>query len=295
GIGWMRAVDAFGVPAAIGQIVLGAVTLLYLYGLGNYLAKVGRRPAVVVEDLRVLPGRAGLAAMTMAGMLMAAALASHSEALARTVLVLAMAGHGLVLVLVTRGFLVGPAEARRVTPVFHLVYVGLIVAPLAAVPLGWMELSVWIFRLAAVAAVLIWLASLLQFAREDVPAPLRPLLAIHLAPAALLGTVAMLLGMPAVALGFGGLAIVLMALMVARLPWMLAAGFSPLWGAFTFPLAAFSSLMMMLAGAGYGGAFLALGGIGLAFATVFIPWVMVKVAQMWLKGQLAVKTNAAVA
>lgn len=292
---WGRTVDAFNFTPAVGQFLIGAVTLLYLYLLANYLAKVGKRPGVVREDLKVLPGRAGLAAMSMSGMLLAVALLPISTALAKVALVLAVAGHAVFALMFLFALLTGPAEARTVTPVMHLTFVGFIVSPFAALPLGWTAFATFVFWGALAAAAVIWLASLMQFIQKDVPPPLRPLLAIHVAPASLLGTVALLLGKGALGLAFGLLAIALLAALLVRAKWVIAAGFSPLWGAFTFPLAAFSSLMMVLGAAGYGEVFRILGGVFLVAATFFIPWVLTKVIQLWLKGQLAVKTNAAVA
>lgn len=292
---WGRAPDAFGISGAVGQVLTGAVTLLFLFALGNYLAKLYARPGVVIEDLKVLPGRAGLAAMTMALMLLAVAVLPWSEALARAVLAIGFAGHTVVMLLITRALLTGPAEARTVTPVFHLTFVGFIVSPFAALPLGWTEFATAVFWITLVAAVLIWIASAVQFARKDVPAPLRPLLAIHSAPASLLAIVALLLGHGALGVAIGIWALALVAALVARARWLLAAGFSPLWGAITFPLAAFASLMMVLGAAGYGGGFRLIGAVALVAATGFIPYVVVKVGQMWLKGALGPKTNAAVA
>ncbi len=292
---WARTPDAFGLPAGIGQALMGAVTLLYLYVLGNYLAKLIARPSVLVDDLKVLPGRSGLATMSMAGMMLAVAVMPYSQAVAKVVLVLALVMHTLVALLVIRALLTGPAEARTVSPVFHLVFVGFIVSSFAAVSLGWLTFATLMFWVMLVAAVLIWLASLFQFIKKDVPAPLRPLLAIHLAPASLLGSVALMLGMGRVGLGFGLFAILILALLLVRLRWLIAAGFSPLWGSFTFPIAAFASLMMMLGAAGYDEIFRILGGLALVGATFLIPWILVKVGQMWLKGELAAKTNSAVA
>ena len=292
---WLRTPDAFGAPAGFGQLLSGAMVLIYLFTAGHYIAKVAARPGVVAEDLKTLPGRAGLAALTMSGMLFALALVPYAPLLARVALVLAILGHVAVLALVIRNLVTGPAEGRKVTPVFHLTFVGLIVSPIPALQLGWHGYASAIFWLTLAAALVIWALSALQFARETPPAPLRPLLAIHLAPAALLGTVAMLLGYAGLGLAFGAVAIVLLAALLAGGRWITEAGFSPFWGAFTFPLASFASLMMILAGAGYGGVFKILGGLALVAATFLIPWIAVKVGQMWLKGGLAVKTNAAVA
>ncbi len=46
---WGRTEDAFNFTPAVGQLLLGAVTLLYLYLLGSYLAKVAKRPGVVAK------------------------------------------------------------------------------------------------------------------------------------------------------------------------------------------------------------------------------------------------------
>ena len=238
-VAWSRTPDAFGMPAGIGQLLLGAMALLFLYLGGHMVAKIAARPAVAAEDLKTLPG--------------------------------------------------------RVTPVFHLTFVGLIVSPIPALQLGWQGFGEVVFWATLVAAVLIWAASALQFARETVPPPLRPLLAIHLAPASLLGTVALLLGYGTLGLAFGALAIVLFVALLVSGRWVTAAGFTPFWGAFTFPLAAFSSLMMILGAAGAGEVFRILGGLALVAATFFIPWVAMKVYQLWIKGVLAEKTNSATA
>lgn len=292
---WSRAPDVFGAPAGFGQLLSGAMVLIYLFTAGHYVAKAAARPGVVVEDLKTLPGRAGLAALTMTGMLFASALVPYSLLLANVALVLAILGHAAVLALVIKGLVTGPVEGRKVTPVNHLTFVGLIVSAIPASQLGWYGYAAAIFWATLVAAVVIWALSAVQFARETPPPPLRPLLAIHLAPASLLGTVALLLGLPGLGLMFGIFAIVLLAALLAGGRWITKAGFSPFWGAFTFPLSAFASLMMILAGTGYGDVFRILGGGALIGATFFIPWVAVKVGQVWLKGGLAVKTNAAVA
>ncbi|PID35167.1 MAG: tellurium resistance protein [Rhodobacterales bacterium] len=293
GLAWRRAAESFSVPGQIADMILGAVTLLYLFAVVAYLAKLVQRPGVFREDLRVLPGRAGLAAMMLSGMLLAATLVVFSTAWAQVALVLAVAGQVVLAATIAHELITGPKEARGVTPVWHLSFVGFILSPLAALPLGWGVYNVVVLWGTMALAVVIWGLSIRQFIQRDVPAPLRPLLAIHLAPASVLGTVALLSGLPQVALGFGLLAIVILAGLVGTARWVTQAGFSPLWGAFTFPLAAFSTLMQMLALAGYGEVFRILGGLSLVAATLIIPPIAYKIMQMWAKGTLAAKTNAA--
>lgn len=294
-VAWGRTTDTFGMPAAIGQLLMGAMVLLFLYVAGMYIAKIAKRPAVVADDLKILPGRAGLAAFSMSMMLFAVALIPYAPMLAQGVLVLAVAMHAVFLAIIVVKLVTGPAEARTVTPVFHLTFVGFIVSPIAALQFGWQSFGTLVFWAALVAAVVIWGLSLRQFIKQSVPAPLRPLLAIHLAPASLLGTVAALLGMGDIARGFGFFAIAIFIVLAGSWKWIGAAGFSPFWGAFTFPLAAFSSLMMILASAGYGEVFRVFGGVALVAATFFIPWIAMKIYQLWIKGVLADKTNSATA
>ncbi|WP_415182961.1 tellurium resistance protein [Phaeovulum sp.] len=289
-LAWRRGAGEFGVPQGAADMLMGAVTLLFIFSTITYVAKLMRRPAVVNDDLKVLPGRAGLAAGVLCLYLFAGALTPFSAEQARPVLILGLAVHLVLALLLVRLFITGPAEQRRVTPVWHLSFTGFIVAAMVAQGLGLSGLTWGLFWLSLLVAVLIWVISADQFRRLRVPAPLRPLLAIHLAPASLLGVVALGMGMPGLALGFGVLSVLLLAAMVLGVRWLLAAGFSPLWGALTFPLAATANFWVAL-----GGAWRIPGGILLVLATLIIVPIAVQVLKLWAKGQLAVKTNAAIA
>jgi tellurite resistance protein len=139
-----------------------------------------------------------------------------------------------------------------------------------------------------VLAALIWGVSLWQLTRRVPPAPLRPLLAIHLAPASLFASVAGLLGMTMLghAMTILGLGILVALVLAGR--WITESGFSPLWGAFTFPLAAYASAML-INGWVLPGVLLTVLALG---ANLSIAW---RVIRMWPGGKLAGKTNAATA
>lgn len=291
GLAWRRGTEAFGLAAAPGELILGAVTLLYLFCLAAWMAKPMRRPAVIVEELRVLPGRAGMAAMSLSMMCLAAVLVPYSPGLATAVTGLALALHLGIVVLTVRLALTGPEEARTVTPVWHLTFVGFIVAPLAGIPLGHETVARAILLLTIPVAAGIWAVSLWQLATRRPPAPLRPLLAIHLAPASLFAMVAGLLGLTAPGLGFLALAAAILLALLLSGRWIVEAGFSPLWGAFNFPFAAFTSALFVLSG-GAGPLRLA-GAVALAVATVAIPVIAVRVLRSWAQGGLAARTNAA--
>lgn len=295
GLAWRRASVAWGVPEAVGELLLGAFTLIWAFAALAYLAKMARRPSVILDDVRILPGRAGLATMTQGAMLVAAALAPHAPHMSAIVLVAAVAGHALIAALSAWALATGPKEQRHVTPVWHLTFVGFIVAPIAALPLGLVTLAQGCTIFAAIMAGIVYGVSIAQLAREAPPAPLRPLLAIHLAPMALFGLAAAGFGKPMIALAFGVLALLVLGALLIRARFLTVAGFSPFWGAFTFPFAAFASLMLVLAvmdvpgAAGFG----LIGLLALLAGSVMIPAIAVKVLQMWAKGTLAARTNAA--
>jgi tellurite resistance protein len=291
GHAWRRGAEAFGLPGGPAELILGAVTLLYLFCLVAWLAKPLRRPGVIVEELRVLPGRAGLAAMSLSMMMLAATLVPYSRGLATVVALVAFATHAGLAALVARLILTGPEEARSVTPVWHLTFVGFIFGPLAGIPLGFETAARLILFAMIPAALGIWSVSLWQLFNRVPPAPLRPLLAIHLAPASLFATVAGLLGLTQLALGFLALAAVILIALLATGRWITEAGFSPLWAAFTFPLAAFTSALFVLAPAAE--PLRLAGAVALATATLVIPVIAYKVLQAWAKGGLAARTNAA--
>lgn len=291
GLGWRAAAPAFGVSPAFGDFILGAVLLLFAFALIAWLAKPLRRPAVVLEELRVLPGRAGLAAASLCLMLLAASLAPFAPGVARGLAVLAFSAHiGLVVALI-HVLRTGPAEGRVVTPVFHLSFVGFIIGGLAANTLGEPQIARIILWSMLIPAGVIWGVSARQILSRPPPAPLRPLLAIHLAPASLFTIVAHGAGMVAASYAFAALAAAIFAALLISVRWLTSAGFSPLWGAFTFPLAAFATALILLSqGAGAMGW---IGGFVLAFCTLFIPYTAFRILKLWAGGMLAAKTNAA--
>jgi len=291
GMAWRMAEEAFAFPLPLGEALLGAGTLLLVFMLLAWGTKPLRRAGVVLEELRVLPGRAGMSSMTMGLMLLGAVLAPYAPGIALGVTLGALTAHSLCALLVVHVLLSGPPEQRVVTPVWHLTFVGFIVAALPSVALGLDGLALALLLVTGPVAVAIWAVSLWQLWHRIPPAPLRPLLAIHLAPAALFASVAAQLDMPVLALAatVAGGAILLVLLAAAR--WIAVSGFSPLWGAFTFPLAAYAGALMHLGeGRGVIGAAAA---VVLVLATLTIPVILGKVVQAWLRGTLADQTNAA--
>jgi tellurite resistance protein len=291
GLAWRAAAAARPeVPAGLGEAILGAAFLLWLGAALIYGAKLLRRPAVAGEDLRVLPGQSGLAAALMGAMAAAVALEPYGS-LGATVL----AAGGLALHLALGATMAarlagGPAEARAPNPVWHMLFVGGIVGGLAFARLGLGSWAVSVLSLTLPPAVAVWALSARALWLGRVPPPLRPLLAINLAPAALFASVASVAGLGGLAAAFGVLALGMAVLLAAGARWLTAAGFSPMWGAFTFPLAAAAGAFLQL-----GGPWLWPGAAALLAASVVVPHVAVRVLRGWAAGTLGPRTGAAVA
>lgn len=292
GLAWRRASVAVNAPDWIGEMLLGAVGVLFVFAVVAFLSKVARRPSVLIDDLKILPGRAGIAGASVALMLFAAVMVPYAPGFARALLAAALLIHTVLAALVIYVLLSGPKEQRSVTPIWHLSFVGFIVLPLAGVPLGYVEEARLIFWATLPIAALIWGISLVQFIRNRAPEPLRPLFAIHLAPMSLFTIVGASLGYQQLALGFACAAVILLAVLLVFARWLTKSGFSALWGAFTFPMAAFCNAMLAVEPFGPE-VFGFLGKLGLALASIAVIWIAAKVMQAWAKGKLAVATNAA--
>lgn len=290
GLAWRRSAEVFQIPGFVAEAMLGAVTLLFLFSLLAYLAKVLRKPEAFVQDLAILPGRAGLAASSASAMLLAATLVPYSTGWASLTLVLALVAHGLIAFVVVLVLWSAPIEQRRMSPVWQLVFVGFIIAPIAAIPLGAVLISELIFVVALPLAITIWIGHFVVTRSQPIPAPLRPLLAIHLSPVCLFGIVAGMLGLLRIAAVFGWISILLMALFLIRARSLTVSGFSPMWGAFTFPMVAFANLMLLLAI--YGEPFRILGGVSLIAATLAVPYIAYRIFKLWAEGKLGPITNA---
>lgn len=286
GLALRRGLAVLGLSGGPADLVLGAAGALWVFAVVAYAVKLGRRPGVLAEDMRVLPGRGGIAAASQGGMALAAALAPFSPELAGGLLILSLMVHAVqavALVVVLRAL---PEVARKVNPTLHLTFVGPIVGAVAAVALGWTAVATALFWATLPVALLIWGLSALQFSREVPPGPLRPMLAIHLAPVSLLATVAAYTGQGGLAAGFVLLGGAYLIAMVVNARWMTVSGLSPLWGSLTFPLTAYAGALFAV-GWVWPGVMVLLAALGL------VPFIAFSVLKMWADGSLAQRTNAA--
>lgn len=132
-------------------------------------------------------------------------------------------------------------------------------------------------------AVAIWVMSARQFRRGTLSPALRPMLAMHLAPAALFAIVATATGLQVLATGFATLTLALLISLIIAGHWLTVNGFTPLWSAFTFPLAASAAALLALDETRM---FQIAGAVALIAATFAIPVILALVLRQWMTGQL---------
>jgi len=295
GMAWRGATGVLPVPAAIGDLLIGMALSFYLYFLVTYSAKLISRPGVLLEDMKTPAGRAGIAAFAMVLMLFSLVLHQDGLTWGGYLWLGAIVLHSLAALLAIESLLKSRPEARLVSPFQFLTFVGLIVAPVAGVQLGFPRLSLWIswYSLVPFAIITVLVVKRLIFARP-VP-PLRPPLVILLAPVGLFAIAFGQLGMIALFDIFFAAAVVLALVYLVYARWLCEGGFGPTWGSFTFPAAVFTNMCILAAKTGLV-PYAWVGVIaGLAVATPLILYIVYKAVMAFVKGELSKKSGAATA
>lgn len=294
GLAWRNAGAALGLPTAIGDVLLGAATVFYLFFLALFAAKLLARPGVMLEDLKTPPARSGISAMAMALILLPAVLLQFELAF-QWLWWVGVALHVLIAALVARLMFAGPPEMRTFTPFQYLTFVGLIVAPIAGVPLGQAAVSFWLSMTAMVAFIIITVGYGRKLTRVLPPPPLRPSLVITLAPVSLFGLMFAQFQAEIWFQAFYFLSWIVALLLLISARWILAGGWSPVWGALTFPIAAFTNLQIVAFTLGYGVVALAGIWLGLTIGTPLILFVVYRATRAWRRGDLSKMSGAATA
>lgn len=293
-LAWRGLAQSFGLPMSIGDLLLGVTTALLAFFALSYAAKIVARPSVLMDDLKSPPGRAGLSAISMSLIVLSAGLLPYGE-VARYVWWFGVILHVVIVVFVVKAVIKSPPEARSVTPFQLLPFVGLITAPIAGVSLGYTTLSQIFTYLSLVVLAVILVKLAAKFIRTRPPEPLRPSYAIILAPMGLFGMAFGQFGFEIIFSLFYILSWLVAITLLVFSTWLTKAGFTPLWGSFTFPLATFTNFNIMAMAKGFGLVATTGAIAGGLIATVLIFFISYKALKMWAKRDLAKKTGAAVA
>jgi len=291
---WRNAAEVLPVATEIGDLLLGFATAYFLFFAASYVMKILARPTVVMDDLKASPARAGVAAFPMAIMLLAAALLPVGIE-ARAVWWIGVITYYIATGLVVWSILRDPPEARHLSPFQYLAFVGPIVGPIAGIPLGYVRESFWLAMAALVPYVVITLGYYPRLLKVLPPPPLRPALVIILAATSLFGLAFGMLGMEWEFRLFYWLAEAMAVIILIVSPWLMEGGWTPTWGAFTFPAAAFTNLQYLGVTKGMG--FVAEAGLiaGLTIATPLVLYILWMSSKLWIRGDLAKMSGAATA
>lgn len=264
----------------VSEAVLALMVLAWLLILGLHVMRALRHREAALADWRN-PMRCGFAGAASIGMMLtAAALTPYLPGVARGLLLLAITLHLAVGLALLGRVLRGEGSPAMLVPPLMIPLVGNVLAPIFCVPLGLPMLGWMLFGV----GMLLWLALqpllLGRLFEAPLPPPLRPSLAILLAPSAVGALAIAALGGPMPAfLALYGLAAFTFALLLTVLRHMLGAGFALGYWGFTFPLAAFTAATLKIAPAAIGHAMLGL-------ATLVIGLIALATLRLALRGAL---------
>lgn len=294
-VAWQHAVDVLPwVSEDMSNLLLAAATGYFLWFFGFYLAKVIARPAVLLEDMRSPPARAGIAAMAMSMMLLALALLPFN------VYVPQVWWAGVVLQILASAIVLhaiwnDPPEKRHFSTFQYLTFVGPVIGPFTGVPLGYIWQSYWLIMASLVAYIIVTIGIFVTLKRDPIPKKLRPSVTIFLAPICLFALGFDALGYHQIFVYFYWASnVVAVALLIAT-PWMMRGGYTPVWASFTFPVAAYFNVQIIGMANGHG-TFAMVGTYGaMAIGTPLIFYLVYRTVMEWVSGDLAKKSHAATA
>ncbi|HEX9052642.1 MAG TPA: hypothetical protein VF841_19095 [Anaeromyxobacter sp.] len=244
GAAWRSAARAYGVSDWLADALLALSAALFLAVLAAQVLRAIRGGVLRAELEHPIAG--SLAALGPASLLLlAAGVSVHYRDLALVLFWIGAAGQAALGVWLVGRWLLAAAEPRSVTPALHLPAVGFLIAALAAGAVGRADAG-WLFFGAGIVLWLVVAAALLDryVSAGELPAPVRPLLALEIAPpaAALLAWQSLESAAPDVVSRILLGVALFQALVVARLLGRLRdVPFSPSFWAFAFPLAALAA------------------------------------------------------
>jgi tellurite resistance protein len=244
GAAWRAAARAYGVSDWLADALLAVSAALFLGVVVAQALRLARGAGLRAELEHPISG--SLASLGPASLLLlAAGVSAHYRDAALVLFWIGAAAQVAIGAWLAGGWLLAAADARAVTPALHLPAVGNLVAAMAAGAVGRNDAG-WLFFGAGVVLWLVVAAALLgrNLSAGELPAAVRPLLALELAPpaAALVAWQSLEGGAPdtvsRMLLGFG----LFQALVLARLLGRLRdVSFSPSYWAFAFPLCALAA------------------------------------------------------
>lgn len=293
-LAWRNAASVLPIPSFIGEFMMGVATIFFVFFFVSYIAKFVARPSGLLEDLTTPPARAGISAMILSILILSAVL-NVIGVRANEIWLFGVALYLGSMVLLGYSIYKLPVEARSFSPFQYLSFVGTIVAPVAGISLGYTALSFWLAMIALPPYIAITVFYGLKLVRNRPPHPLRPSLMMGLAPTSLFAIAFGQMGIEWAFQLFYWQAIIWVIVLLGAAFWMTEGGWTPIWGGFTFPIAAFLNLQILAISKGVGIVSTTALIAGLLIGTPLILYIVFKHSKAWIRGDLAKNTAAAVA
>ncbi|MBJ2153283.1 hypothetical protein [Paracoccus sp. IB05] len=280
---------ATDLPVAAADMAAGILLAFWLFCTFALTVRIVQLPSVITDDFRVIVSRNGLFSAMISGMIAGQLIRPLWPAISLGLTLVALVAHlGLALVFFTLAWR-NRREARPHSwawqdPGMQLICAGPLVAVPALIGQGWTGAALGLSALCLVPASLALLAGLVALLREQTPAPLRPMLVLHLAPVALCAIVALDFGQETLAAVLGLTALLMLFVMVAAVGWLSRAGFTPIWGSAIWPIVLVADSLAQGGATGTSAAVL-------LAVSVFAAVVCWRIFRLWPKGRLADMTN----
>ncbi|MCX7891651.1 MAG: hypothetical protein N2544_04680 [Burkholderiales bacterium] len=286
---WLQAARFFGWPAGTGLVLVALAALAWVVVSGLLVAKIVAAPERFAAELAHPSHGAPYALAPATLCLLVPLLEAWAPALGRPVFFVGAFGAVAFGAWMVGRWIVAARELGGFTPTLHFPLVaGGLLGALAAGLLGMQALGVILFGAGLFAWVVGSSLSLHRLvAGEALPPPMRPLVAVELAPPAIAAVAWIVLAGdapdPLAAALFGyGLFLVLVLASLAR--WFAAAPFGPAWWAFTFPAAAIANAALRFAVAGPDAGFAVLAIVLFAAANLVVAYVAARTVAALARG-----------
>jgi tellurite resistance protein len=249
GLSWREAGQVLAAPRAIGEWLIVAGVMLFIALSALYGIRSVREPSIVVAEFRDHSSASNFACITVAVVIVAAAILPHAPSAALFLWALGTGGQFVLFLTLLGRWIAEPTEIPHATPAWLVPIVGNVTATLAGVPLGFHETS-WFLLAVGLVSWITFLPLLLHrliFCDDKLPQHLAPSLAIFAAsPAVGCLSWLQLTGRVDAVYRFNLFTALFFALLVLRL-WQLAVRALPVsvgWWAYTFPSAALASALI---------------------------------------------------
>jgi tellurite resistance protein len=247
GLAWRQAAATLGAPGFLGEALLLLTAVVWLLLVGSQVLRGLRHPDALLAETRHPVRVAFAAGPTIGLMILSTAAFPYSPTLGSALWCIAVPLHLVVAMLLLRRLLAGRGEVAMLAPPLLIPFVGSILAPAFGVRMGFIEASWMMFGVGLVMWLVILPLVLYRLvAGPALPAPMRPSVAIFLAPPAV-GALA-LLELTGEAHGAGlmltGIALLMATTLLSLALELWRTPFSLSWWSVTFPTAAFAVMVM---------------------------------------------------